>query len=144
MRDIDTGRGVVIAGAEISVRFSRSGGPGGQNVNKRDTRVEVRFDVRSSPSLSASQKRRIASRLGSRMDSAGVLRVVSSSARTQASNRDRAIERLRALLSEALAPPPPPRRATRPTRTAVERRIGEKKRRGAIKRLRRAADPRDT
>lgn len=139
-RDIETGRGVVIPAAEITLHFSRSGGPGGQNVNKRDTQVEVRFDVQGSAALNEEQKARVAARLRSRIDADGTLRVVANEERTQGLNRERALQRLEGLLHTALAPPPKPRRKTRPSKTAVERRITDKKRRGEVKRLRRAAD----
>ncbi|MGH2830203.1 MAG: alternative ribosome rescue aminoacyl-tRNA hydrolase ArfB [Actinomycetota bacterium] len=140
MRDVITGRGPVIPGGEVRVRFSRSGGPGGQNVNKRDTKVEVLFDVRASTALTERQKWLVLSRLRSKIDSAGVLRVVAAEARTQAANREAALERLEALLHQGLKPPPKPRRATKPSRAAKDRRIADKKRRGAVKRLRRADD----
>src|SRR5687768_8262095 len=90
--------------SELRVRFSRSGGPGGQNVNKRDTRVEVVFDLEGSPSLSPAMKARARERLGARLHS-GKLRVVSTSARTQADNRRLALERLAEVLAGALRPP---------------------------------------
>ncbi len=139
-RDIDTGRGVVIPAAEIAMRFSRAGGPGGQNVNKRDTKVEVLFDVGSSAVLDDHQKRLIRSRLRSRIDDGGVLRVAASDERTQGLNRQAALSRLEELLHAGLAPPPKPRRKTKPSKRAVERGITDKKRRGRVKRLRRAAD----
>lgn len=140
MRDLDLGRGTVIPSHEITLRFARAGGPGGQNVNKRDTKVDVLLDITASESLSAEQKRRVRRELKTRIDSSGVLRVSASAQRTQAQNRERALDRMEELLKEAIAPPPPPRRKTRPSRAAKERRIQDKKRRGEIKRLRRAAE----
>ncbi|HEX9695019.1 MAG TPA: alternative ribosome rescue aminoacyl-tRNA hydrolase ArfB, partial [Actinomycetota bacterium] len=139
MRDLHIGRGIVIPSREIAQRFARAGGPGGQNVNKRDTKVDVLFDVESSEALSADQKRRVRRTLATRIDAAGVLRVGASAQRTQAQNRQRALDRMEELLRDALAPPPPPRVKTRPSRAAKQRRITDKKRRGEIKRLRRAA-----
>lgn len=141
MEDLDVGRGVVIPAAELGVRFSRSGGPGGQNVNKRDTRVEVTFDVSASSALTPAQKRRVRSGLGSRVDPRGRLRVVSSSERSQARNRDRAFSKLRDLLTEALRPPPPPRVKTRPTAAARERRLAAKRVRSRTKRQRGRPEP---
>lgn len=138
MRDIISGRGPVIPGSELRVRFSRSGGPGGQNVNKRDTKVDVLFHVRKSAALTERQKWLVLSRLRSRIDAEGVLRVTSSEERTQALNRETALERLESLLYRALAPPPKPRRATKPSKASIDRRIADKKRRAKVKRLRRA------
>jgi ribosome-associated protein len=136
VEDLVVGRGVVIPPSEIAVRFSRSGGPGGQNVNKRDTRVEVIFDVASSEALSTMLRRRALSRLRGKLDAKGRLRIVSSAERTQARNRERALEILRLQLAEALRPPPPPRVATKPTRGAREQRLESKRRRSAVKRQR--------
>ncbi|MHB8512862.1 MAG: alternative ribosome rescue aminoacyl-tRNA hydrolase ArfB [Actinomycetota bacterium] len=140
MRDLDTRRGVIVPSSELTLKFSRSGGPGGQNVNKRDTQVEIIFDVRGSNVLDEEQRKRVSSKLRNRIDSNGMLHVTSSEERTQALNRERALERMEELLFDALAPPPPKRRATRPSKTAVERRISDKKKRGEVKRLRRAKD----
>jgi ribosome-associated protein len=140
MEDLRVGRGIVIPASELTVRFSRSGGPGGQNVNKRDTRVEVLFDVASSPALSTEMRRRAMSRLRGKLDAHGRLRVVSSAERTQARNRERAVETLRRQLDDALRPPPPPRVATKPTKGAKERRLSEKRSRSRIKRQRARPD----
>ena len=118
------------------MRFSRSGGPGGQNVNTRSTRVEVVFDVAGSPSLGPRQRARVADKLGGRLDTDGKLRVVASEERSQAQNRELALGRLRDLLAEALRPDPPPRRPTRPSKSAVERRLASKRARSRIKRER--------
>lgn len=136
MDDLRVGRGVVIPATELTMRFSRSGGPGGQNVNKRDTRVEVTFDVATSPALTPQLRRRALSRLRGKLDTKGRLRVVSSAERTQARNRDRALQLLRDQLAEALRPPPPPRVATKPTKAARERRLASKRSRSRVKRQR--------
>jgi len=136
MDGIRISRTVVVPYGELEFRFSRSGGPGGQNVNTRDTRVEVVFDVARSPSLGPRQRARLTERLGGRLDTEGRLRVVASEERSQAQNRDLAVNRLRDLLAEALRPDPPPRRPTRPTRSSTERRLAAKRERGRLKRQR--------
>jgi ribosome-associated protein len=125
--------GLIIPDAELSERFSRSSGPGGQGVNTADSRVELSFDVAASPSVPVQLRARMLSRLGPRLVD-GVLTIAASEHRTQLANRRAARERLAAALRDAAAPPPPPRRATRPTRGSKERRIASKKRRGEIKR----------
>lgn len=140
MDDLRVSRGVVIPASELTVKFSRSGGPGGQNVNKRDTRVEVIFDIASSPALTPELRRRALARLRGKLDARGRLRVVSSAERTQARNRERALDTLRDQLADALRPPPRPRVATKPTRAARERRLAGKKSRGRTKRQRARPD----
>jgi len=136
MPDLDVGRGIVIPRAELEVRFSRSGGPGGQNVNRRATRVEVVFDLVNSPSLTGAQRRRATRALRSRLDARGRLRTVAQGERSQAQNRVAALESMRRLLASALRPPPPPRVPTKPTAGARERRLAGKKVRSAIKKSR--------
>lgn len=118
--------GVWIDPAELHVRFSRSSGPGGQNVNKVATRVTVEFDVAASPALSDEQRGRIRAALPNRIGADGRIRVTCQRFRTQAANRRAAVERLLDLLAEALRPRVP-RRATRPTRAAVARRLDAKR-----------------
>ncbi|MCL2585544.1 MAG: aminoacyl-tRNA hydrolase [Streptosporangiales bacterium] len=127
---------LLIPAGELSERFSRSSGPGGQGVNTTDSRVELSFDVARSPSLTETARLRAAERLASRL-SGGVLTVASSGERSQLMNREEARERLAAILREALAPPRPPRVATKPSRGARERRLENKRRRSATKRNRR-------
>jgi len=126
--------GLSIPTEELTFRFSRSGGPGGQNVNKRDTRVELVFDVASSRSLDDRQRGRAMDRLRRRLDSYGRLHITVSDERSQWQNRELAIERFQAVMAEALKPPPPARRKTKPSAGATRRRLDEKTRRSRIKR----------
>ena len=126
-------RSVSIPRSEIELRFSRSSGPGGQHAQKSDTRVEASFDVEASQALTEAQKRRVLAKAGP------VLRAVAQDERSQWRNRELALERLAETLREALRVRRP-RRATKPSKAAVERRLDEKRRRGATKRLRRPPD----
>ncbi|MFV2096856.1 alternative ribosome rescue aminoacyl-tRNA hydrolase ArfB [Micromonospora sp. LOL_014] len=130
---------VVIPAGELTERFSRSSGPGGQGVNTADSRVELSLDVAGSTALPPWLRQRAVQRLANRLVG-GVLTVTASEHRNQLANRAAARDRLSALLREAIAPPAPPRRPTRPSRAAKERRISDKKRRAQTKRLRRG-DP---
>ena len=130
---------LVLPEGELSWRFSRSSGPGGQSVNTTDSRAEVSFDVGRSPSLDEHQRARALERLSGRLVD-GVLSVVAQDERSQLQNRELASSRLAQLLREALAPPPPPRRATKPTRGSKERRLAGKKLRSEVKRGRRATE----
>ncbi len=132
-------RSVEIPDGELRWRFSRSSGPGGQSVNTADSRVELSFDVAGTSALGPVQRARALERLAGRLVD-GVLTVAASDERSQLRNREVARERLASILAEAVAPPPPSRRPTRPTRSAVERRLAEKRRRAQTKRLRRPAD----
>ena len=123
---------LVIPGAELVERFSRSSGPVGQGVNTTDSRVELEFDVVSSPTLNETQRARILLALGDRAFQGRVV-VVASEHRAQRRNRVAARERLAALLRDALAPPPAPRRATRPTRSSQVRRLEAKRRQALLK-----------
>jgi ribosome-associated protein len=127
---------LVVPESELSWRFSRSSGPGGQSVNTTDSRAELSFDVARTSALGPVLKARALERLGDRLVD-GVITVAASEHRSQLQNRRAAEERLTELLVEAVAPPPRQRRNTRPSKGAVQRRLDEKKRRGQTKRLRR-------
>jgi len=122
--------------SELRFRFSRSGGPGGQHVNRTATRVELLFDVAHSLSLTEEQRQRLLKRLAGRIDSEGILRVAAQSERSQLRNRQEAIERLQTLLRQALYIPKR-RRRSRVPRWARERRLAEKRRHSEAKRYRR-------
>ena len=122
---------------EIVEEFVRASGPGGQNVNKLSTAVQLRFDVRHSPSLPGDVRARLERLAGSRLTRDGVLVIIAQRHRTQARNRQDALDRLLDLIRRA-AVAPIKRRPTRPTRASRERRIEGKKRRAGIKHLRRA------
>ena len=119
--------------SEVEFRTSRSSGPGGQHAQKTETRVEAIFDVERSGALSDVQKRRVVARAGP------VLRAIAQDERSQARNRELALERLVGQLREALRVPRK-RRPTKPSQAAVERRLDEKRRRSRIKRLRARTD----
>jgi ribosome-associated protein len=127
---------LVIPPHELSWRFSRSSGPGGQGVNTTDSRVELTFDLAESGALPPLLKARALERLGRRLTN-GQLTIAASEFRSQLRNRQAARERLAAVLAEAVAAPPRARRATRPSKAAVARRLDDKTRRSKIKRLRR-------
>ncbi|GAA1140924.1 alternative ribosome rescue aminoacyl-tRNA hydrolase ArfB [Microbacterium natoriense] len=132
--------GVTIPESELSWRFSRSSGPGGQGVNTADSRVELVWDAAASAALSPVQRERVLDRLSGRLVG-GVLTIAASEHRAQLRNRDAARERLASVVAEALRPPAPPRRPTKPSRGATERRLKEKQRRTDVKQLRKP--PRD-
>ena len=134
--DLRVNSWLVIPASELSERFSRSSGPGGQSVNTTDSRVELSFDVRRSRSLPEHARERALRRLANRLTE-GVLTVTASAERSQLLNRLAARERLAALLREGIAPPSPPRVPTRPGRAARERRLQDKRRRAQTKRNRR-------
>jgi len=121
---------------ELEEKFVHSGGPGGQNVNKVATTVQLRFDVGASTSLPEHTKTRLKKLAGSRLTRQGVIVLVANRHRTQERNRADARERLVAMIAEAAKPPPPIRRATRPSLGAKKRRVDSKTKRGAVKKLR--------
>jgi ribosome-associated protein len=128
---------IAIDEREVTESFVRSSGPGGQNVNKLATAVQLRFDVRRSPSLPPDVRARLERLAGARLTREGVLVITAQRHRTQGRNRQDAIDRLIALIRRA-AIPPVPRRPSKPTAASRERRLEGKKRRGGLKELRRA------
>ena len=118
---------------ELTWRFSRSSGPGGQGVNTTDSRAELSIDLLRAPSVPGHLRERAAERLDGRLVD-GVLTVAASEHRSQLQNREAAEQRLAQLLREAVAPPPKARRATRPTRGSEERRLAGKRQRSQLKR----------
>ena len=127
-------RGLVIPAAELTERFSKSSGPGGQSVNTTDSRVELVWDPATSIALTDLRRARVLAALGSPVV------VVASEHRSQHRNRRAARERLAEQVRTALAPPPPSRRPRRPSRAAKQRRLDAKKRRGELKHLRGSVD----
>lgn len=132
---IEIGDGLAIPDEEVSFVTSRSGGPGGQNVNKLETRVTLRFDLAASTSLTDEQKSRLRERLATRITRAGILHVTSQKHRTQADNRDAAIARFAELLREGLREETP-RKKTRMPKAAKRRRVEAKRQRGLRKKER--------
>jgi len=132
-------RGNTIPPDELTWRFSRSPGPGGQSVNTTDSRAELSYDLAASGALPPALRTRALQDLSSRLAD-GVITVTASEYRSQLRNREAAAARLAALLTEATAPPPKARRPTRPTRSSTERRLAAKQRRAQLKRLRRSTD----
>ena len=128
---IDLGRGVSLQPGDVEWRFSTSGGPGGQHVNTSNTRAEAVLDVDGAAGLPDWARRRIKARLGSPVS------VAAGDTRSQARNRELALQRLADRLREALKPPPPARRPTQPTKSSQRRRLEEKRRRAQVKRQRR-------
>lgn len=131
--DLRVSSGVVVPASELSWRFSRSSGAGGQHVNTTDSRVELSWNVATTTALSEGQRERAFRRLNL-VD--GVITIAASERRSQVRNRRAARQRLAELIAEAIAPPPPPRRPTKPTKASQRRRVEGKLRRGEIKRLR--------
>jgi ribosome-associated protein len=131
---------LTIPDEEVAFTTSRSGGPGGQNVNKLETRVTLRFDLAGSPSLSEEQKARLRERLATRITKDGILHVTAQRHRTQAANREAAIARFAELLRDNLREAAP-RKKTRPSRAAKARRLEQKRRQSQRKRERTAPIP---
>lgn len=130
--DLRISRRLTIPSAELAWRFSRAGGPGGQHVNRSETRVELRWNVAESAAPTDFQRELLLERLASRIDADGTLRVVSTDSRSQLTNRRHAAERMQALLLEALRPQRV-RRKTKPSRAARERRLKAKNERSERK-----------
>jgi len=142
MGPIEIAASLTLPDDELSFVTSRSGGPGGQNVNKVETRVTLRFDLAASPSLSEEQKARLRERLATRITRGGVFHVTAQKHRTQAANREAAVERFVELLREALREDIP-RKKTRVPRAVKRRRIEAKRRRGLQKQERAGRLPAD-
>lgn len=124
-----------IPASELDFQASRSGGPGGQHANTTSSRIQLRWNVRTSPSLSDGRRKAILDRLSSRIDQDGVLQVTADTHRSQHRNREEAADRLAGLVREALRPRKK-RKPTRRTRSSNEKRLRNKKHRGQIKKLR--------
>ena len=122
--------------AELEFSFIRASGPGGQNVNKVATAVQMRFDARLSPSLPNDVSTRLQKLAGSRLTNDGVIVITANRFRTQERNKADAIDRLVELIARAAEPPPPPRKKTKPSKAAKAKRVDTKVRRGVIKAMR--------
>ena len=136
MEDVRVSPSVTIPAAELTWRFSRSSGAGGQHVNTTDSRVELTWNLERSAVLTDAERSRARRRLATALVD-GAITVTASERRSQLRNREAAMERLAGLVATAIEPPPPPRRPTRPSKAAQRRRVDAKKRRGETKRLRR-------
>jgi ribosome-associated protein len=132
-REVRVRPGLVIPGSALDIRFSRSGGPGGQNVNKVETKAEVRFDLAGTPLLAPEEKARAMAKLATRLTKDGVLAVSCERTRHRERNLNDALFRMGEILREALVRPKK-RRPTRPTGASKRRRVDEKRRRSEIKR----------
>jgi len=133
---------ITIPDSEITLGFVRADGPGGQHVNKTATAVQLRFDVRHSPSLPEAVRRRLERLAGRRLTVEGILVIDARSHRSQRQNREEALERLRCLI-EAASRPPRPRRPTKPTAASRRRRLEHKRRHARLKHQRRSVTGED-
>lgn len=133
--DLEVAPALTIPASELSWRFSRSSGPGGQHVNTSDSRVELSWNVANSAALSDGQRQMLVTRLGRRLI-AGVITVAASERRSQLRNREIALAKLAELVAEGLSPEAAARRATKPTRGSNRRRLAAKEQRAATKRQR--------
>lgn len=140
MDDVRLPDGTVIPAADLELRASRSGGPGGQSVNTTASKIELRFDIGACGALSPVQRHRLRQRLANRITTDDVLILQSSEHRSQHRNREAALARFQALVGEAVQPATR-RIPTRPPRSADEQRLADKRHRGRIKRLRQSPEP---
>lgn len=142
MEPVRINQRLTIPDSELEFRATRSGGPGGQHANTSATRIELTWNVRTSPSLSDRRRELLLSRIGNRLDSEGTLHLVCDTHRSQHRNRQEVVERFAELVAGALRPAKK-RKKTRPPRASKERRLEKKKRRGRVKKLRGRVDPND-